>query len=206
MNINPHLKQRLVTDYKKLQKMVHHFRGLGLRIVLTQGTYDMVHIGHARYLGEAKEHGDVLIVGIDSDEKVRARKGPDRPIVPQEERLEMVSHLKPVDVVVLKPHKAVRWSLIKIVRPDVLIATKETYSPEDLHALKQYCQKVTVLESKAVTTTSAKIRRLQISTAKKLEQELTPRIMNVIAEVLGDLQGKAGIKTPAVQVKKGGKK
>ena len=70
--------------------LVKHCRGLGLKIVLTQGSWDMVHIGHARYLEEAKRHGDFLIVGTDSDKKIRERKGPDRPVVPQDERLNIV--------------------------------------------------------------------------------------------------------------------
>src|SRR5690348_16107521 len=102
---------RYIADYKKLKTLIDHCKGLGLRIVLTQGTYDMVHIGHARYFEEAKKHGDILVVGVDSDEKVRARKGPERPVVPQEERLEMVTHLRPVDIVVLKPLKAPKYSL-----------------------------------------------------------------------------------------------
>src|SRR5258706_6536345 len=79
-------KDRYIPDYKTLAKLVSHLRGLGLKIVLVQGTYDMVHIGHARYLEEARRQGDVLIVGVDSDEKVRARKGPTRPVVPASER------------------------------------------------------------------------------------------------------------------------
>jgi D-beta-D-heptose 7-phosphate kinase/D-beta-D-heptose 1-phosphate adenosyltransferase len=149
----------------------------------------MVHIGHARYFEAAKKHGQILIVGVDSDEKVRARKGPDRPVVPENERLEMVTHLRSVDVVYLKPLKAPRWNLIKVIRPDVLVATKETYTRPELQELKKYCKKVLVLEPQATTSTSAKIRLLQISTAKKLEQSLTPRLINTIQEVL------SGVKT-----------
>jgi len=180
--------KRYISDYKRLAEITKHCKGLGLRIVLTQGTYDMVHIGHARYFEEAKRHGDILVVGVDSDEKVRARKGPERPVVPQDERLEMVAHLRPVDVVVLKELKHPKWNLIKTVRPDVLIATQETYSKGQLKDLKKYCGEVVVLEPMATTSTSAKIRKLQISTAKSLGQSLTPKIMNIIEEVLGDIK------------------
>src|SRR5271170_3759395 len=105
-SINSNFKDRFVPDYKRLRKLVEHCKGIGLKVVLTQGTYDMVHIGHARYFEEAKKHGDLLVVGVDSDEKVRARKGPERPVVPESERLEMVAHLRPVDIVVLKPINA----------------------------------------------------------------------------------------------------
>lgn len=180
--------KRYISDFKKLKETVGHLKGLGLRIVLTQGTYDMVHIGHARYFEEAKKHGDILVIGVDSDEKVRARKGPERPVVPQEERLEMVAHLRPVDIVVLKEHNHPKWHLIKTICPDVLIATKDTYSQAQLKELKKYCGEVRVLEPMATTSTSAKIRKLQIGTAKSLGQTLTPKIINIIQEVLGEIK------------------
>jgi len=180
--------KRYISDYAKLAEVICHCKGLGLKIVLTQGTYDMVHIGHARYFEEAKKHGDILVVGVDSDEKVRARKGPERPVVPQEERLEMVAHLRPVDVVVLKEYNHPKWHLIKTVKPDVLIATKETYNEKQLKDLKKFCGEVIVLDPMATTSTSAKIRKLQIGTAKSLGQALTPKIMNIIEEVLGDIK------------------
>ncbi len=182
--------KRYISDYLKLAETIRHCKGLGLRIVLTQGTYDMVHIGHARYFEEAKKHGDILVIGVDSDEKVRSRKGPERPVVPQEERLEMVAHLRPVDVVVLKELKHPKWHLIKTVRPDVLVSTKETYNSKQLKDLKKYCGEVIVLDPMATTSTSAKIRKLQIGTAKSLGQALTPKIMNIIEEVLGDIKDK----------------
>jgi len=178
--------KRYISDFKKLRETIDHLKGLGLRIVLTQGTYDMLHIGHARYFEEAKKHGDVLVIGVDSDEKVRARKGPERPIVPQDERLEMVTHMRSVDIVVLKEQNHPKWHLIKTVRPDVLIATKETYDSKQLKDLKTYCGEIIVLDPQATTSTSAKIRKLQISTAKSLGQSLTPKIMNIIEEVLGE--------------------
>lgn len=181
-------KDRWIKEDDVLKKFVENCRGLGLKIVLTQGTYDMVHIGHARYFEAAKKHGQILIVGVDSDEKVRARKGPERPVVPEAERLEMVTHLRSVDVVYLKHLKVPRWHLIKTVKPDVLVATKETYTKTELVELKKYCKKVLVLEPQATTSTSAKIRLLQISTAKKLEKSLTPRLISTIQEVLSGVK------------------
>ena len=186
--------KRYISDFKKLKDIINHCKGLGLRVVLTQGTYDMVHIGHARYFEEAKKYGDILVIGVDSDKKVRTRKGPERPVVPQEERLEMVAHLRPVDIVVLKELHHPKWHLIKTVRPDVLIATKQTYTKEKLKELRKYCGQVVVLEPMATTSTSAKIRKLQIGTAKSLGQALTPKIMDTIEEVLGDLKEGKGKK------------
>lgn len=179
---------RIYKDYKKIKNLIEHCKALGLKVVLTQGTFDMIHVGHGRYLKEAKQHGDILIVGVDSDKKVRHRKGPERPVVPEDERLEMLSHLRYVDLVFLKELKDPKWSLIKAIRPDVLIATKQTYNAQQLKDLKEHCGKVVVLEPRATTSTSAKIRLLQIGTAKKLGQTLTPKLMKVIEEVLADLK------------------
>ncbi len=178
-------KGRAFTDQQELKTVVEALRTLGSKIVLTQGSYDLVHIGHARYLDTAKKEGDVLIVGIDNDEKIRTRKGIDRPVVPEEERLEMVLHLRPVDFVFLKKHDDPKWHLIKTVRPDVLIAVEDTYSPEELKALEEFCGKVVVLDRQATTSTSAKIRLMQLKTAKKLEEVLTPKLLKVLQETLG---------------------
>ena len=69
---------RRIKDHEDLKTVVASLRALGSKIVLTQGSYDLVHIGHARYLDASKQRGDVLIVGIDSDEKIRKRNGPDQ--------------------------------------------------------------------------------------------------------------------------------
>lgn len=179
---------KALTDYKKIKSLVEHCKYLGMKIVLTQGSFDMIHVGHGRYLREAKKHGDLLIVGIDSDEKIKHRKGPERPVVPQDERVEMLTHLRYVDLVFLKELKDPKWNLIKSICPDTLIATKETYDKKQLKELKKYCNKVVVLEPMATTSTSAKLRRLQIGVAKKLGQALTPKILKTIQDVLDEMK------------------
>ena len=188
-------KDRFVPDYDRLNKLVSHCKGLGLKVVLTQGTYDMAHIGHARYFEEAKKHGDLLIVGVDSDKKVRARKGPDRPIVPQAERLEMVTHLRSVDIVTLKELDMPRWHLIKTVRPDVLIVTKETlekYSKKEMAEMSSYCGRVIILAPMATTSTSAKIRLLQLKIAKRFEKAIVPKLADMISTALSQVKDKRG--------------
>lgn len=179
------VNERYVRSYKDLKKLVEAMRALGLKIVLTQGTFDMIHVGHSRYFETAKRHGDVLIVGVDSDEKVRARKGPDRPVVPEGERIEMLCHQRHVDVVTLKELNAKRWELIKLVRPDVLIATKETYKEKELRELKKICGQVVVLEPQATTSTSAKIRLLHTSNLQRFKAILFRHIEEAMKEALG---------------------
>jgi D-beta-D-heptose 7-phosphate kinase/D-beta-D-heptose 1-phosphate adenosyltransferase len=180
---------KIAADYQAVARFVKNKRRAKKKIVLTQGSFDMLHIGHARYCREAKKRGDILIVGVDSDEKIRTRKGEGRPIVPQAERLEMLAHLEYVDLVVLKKLAAPKWELIKIVQPDVLIATKETYNKDQLKELKTICGQVVVLKPMAVTSTSAKLRLVQIEAAQKIQTTLTNKLITTIEETLRELKG-----------------
>lgn len=155
-------EMRHIQDRDELVRYVEALKTVGMSIVLTSGTFDLVHVGHSRYLETARSHGDILIVGVDSDEKVRQRKGPTRPVVPQDERIQMLSHLRAVDLVTIKESDEPRWNLIKQVKPNTLIVTRETYDNETLIELQEYCDRVVVLPPQATTSTSAQIRRLQI--------------------------------------------
>ncbi len=169
-------EERFIPDYKRLAQMVKACKSIGLKIVLTMGTFDFIHIGHFLYLEKAKGYGDLLIVGIDSDNKVKARKGVDRPIVSEEERVKMLTHVRHVDVVTIKNLQHQKWELIKTVHPDVLVATANTYGPRQLEALKKYCGKVVVLEAQAVTSTTAKLRRLNIGLASKMKSVVSAAV------------------------------
>lgn len=182
-------QSQIISEYKKLSSFLTKYRKEKKKIVLTQGSFDMVHIGHARYCEKAKSYGDVLIVGVDSDEKVRERKGADRPIVPEDERLEMLTHLRAVDLVVLKALKEPKWELIKLIKPDVLVATKQTYTEKQLKELLDWCGRVVVLEPMATTSTSAKLRRMQMGAAKKVSAVFSQKIIKSIEEVLAELKG-----------------
>ena len=139
--------QRFVEDYEKIETTVNALRTLGFKVVLTSGSFDIIHEGHSMYLEAARQFGDFLIVGLDSDEKIRARKGENRPVVPQMERLRMVTHQRGVGLVTLKHTHHPKWALIKAVRPDVLVATEETYTHAEIRELEaSYCGRVEVLE------------------------------------------------------------
>lgn len=181
-------KNKIFFDINKISKTVNNFRKKGNKIVLTQGSFDMIHVGHARYCAQAKKHGDILIVAVDSDEKVKKRKGKNRPIVPQNERLEILTYLKSVEMVFLKELDLKKWELIKAIKPDVLVATKETYSQKQIDDLHKFCGKVIVLDPMATTSTSAKLRLVQIGAAKKIQSTLTNKLINTIEEVLGELK------------------
>ena len=90
------------------------------RVVFTNGCFDILHIGHLRYLEEAKRQGDLLVVGVNSDSSVRELKGPERPIVPEDERREMLLGLKPVDYVAVFEEET-HLELIRYLLPNVLV-------------------------------------------------------------------------------------
>jgi D-beta-D-heptose 7-phosphate kinase/D-beta-D-heptose 1-phosphate adenosyltransferase len=175
-----------IPERPQLAEVVKALRTIGAKIVLTQGTFDFIHIGHFLYLEKAREMGDVLIVGVDSDEKVRSRKGPDRPVVNENERIQMLTHVRHVDVVTIKHTKDPKWSLIKLIKPDVLVATKETYTNAQIKELKKYCGKVLVLEPQATTSTTAKMRRLNIGLSRKIRDAITESINETFDKLVTD--------------------
>ncbi len=104
-----------LTELAELRRRWHED---GLRLVLTNGTFDLLHIGHVRYLQAAKELGDVLVVGINSDESVRGYKGPGRPVVPEQERAELVAALRWVDYTVIFEEPTAE-RLVQALRPEI---------------------------------------------------------------------------------------
>jgi len=158
------LEDRFIPDYDKLADFVDRCKGIGLKVVLTQGVYDLIHEGHARYLEKAKSLGDLLIVGVDTDELTRSRKGPTRPIVPEEERISMLVHLRHVDVVTLRHINHDIGYLIRIVKPDVMVFSKSTKDipAKDIREYKKYCGIIKVLPPQSTTSTSARIRLMNI--------------------------------------------
>lgn len=179
---------QIISKYSDIPKLVKKYRKQGKKIVLTSGSFDMLHIGHCRYLCDAKSHGDILFVGVDSDKKIQSRKGLDRPVVPQDERMEMLTYINDVDHVILKKLKEPKWELIRTIKPDVLIATSETYTPTQKKQLLEFCDKVTVLRRKATTSTSAKIRLVQIGAEKKVTKTISKRLISTIEDILGELK------------------
>ncbi len=114
---------------KDLIDIIEDLKAKGKRIVFTNGCFDLLHVGHIRYLEEAKARGDVLVVGINSDRSVRGLKGPNRPILPQEERSEVLSGLGCIDYVTIFDEET-PLELIKSLQPHVLVKggdwTRET--------------------------------------------------------------------------------
>ena len=109
-----------VLDAAQLDAYLHDARSAGKRIVFTNGVFDILHPGHVRYLQAARAHGDLLIVGLNSDASVRRNKGPKRPINPQDERAEVLAALACVDAVSIFDDDTPA-DIIGRVQPDVLV-------------------------------------------------------------------------------------
>jgi D-beta-D-heptose 7-phosphate kinase/D-beta-D-heptose 1-phosphate adenosyltransferase len=101
-------------------RRVSELRRDGKVIVFTNGVFDLLHVGHLRYLQHARRLGDALVVGLNSDRSVRLNKGPDRPITPEAERAEILEALACVDGVVIFDEETPR-ELILAIQPDILV-------------------------------------------------------------------------------------
>ena len=110
-------------------------RAAGLRLVFTNGVFDLLHVGHVRYLAQARSLGDALLVAINSDRTVRELKGPDRPIFNEAERAEILAALRFVDYVTVFDNISPR-SLIAELLPDVLVKGGD-YQLDQIHGREE---------------------------------------------------------------------
>lgn len=189
--------QRFVEDYDQLAELVRGFKASRLKVGLVMGSFDIFHIGHAEYLASAKSLCDVLIVGVDSDEKIRERKtkhdGLPRPAVPQEERMQILSHVRAVDVITIKHLGDPKWHLIKTVRPDVLQAVIETYTDEQREELKEFCGQVIVQNRFAITSTTERLRQILLKGGERLAEEVIKRMPKVLEESMAAVRHPKGV-------------
>lgn len=155
----------VISDMEELQKIVAALRVLGQKLVLTQGVWDMFHPGHARYIAKARMMGDVLFVGVDSDEMARLRKKgkwPPRPFDPYNERIEIISWGRSVDFVVSHANLGDLDDTLRIIQPDVFVTSMST-GPEIQTKLDHFLTFAKVVENwppQASTSTTAKNRKL----------------------------------------------
>jgi rfaE bifunctional protein nucleotidyltransferase chain/domain len=107
-----------IYDRKALAEQVARWKDAGDKVVFTNGCFDLLHVGHIRYLHGAKELGNKLVVGVNGDDSVRKLKGEGRPLMPADERAEILSALSDVDAVVIFPEPDVR-ALLRELKPDI---------------------------------------------------------------------------------------
>lgn len=102
----------------------------GKKVVFTNGCFDILHLGHVEYLNEAKAQGDVLIIGLNSDQSVKMLKGPDRPINNEEDRKSMLLNLRAVDCVQIF-NEQTPLEIIKLINPNILVKGGD-WKPEQI--------------------------------------------------------------------------
>jgi D-beta-D-heptose 7-phosphate kinase/D-beta-D-heptose 1-phosphate adenosyltransferase len=167
-NVDPLFQQyeeKFVLDYSKLQKIAEGYQALGRKVVITIGSWDGLHIGQVRYIIRARAAGNLLIVAFDTDRAIKLYKGPLRPLVPQEERAEMLTYLDAVSFVTAidDVDEQGRWQyeLLKVIKPDVFVAVVDSYPKEQLNEIQSFVKEpVVVLERQADTSTSAVIAKM----------------------------------------------
>jgi D-beta-D-heptose 7-phosphate kinase/D-beta-D-heptose 1-phosphate adenosyltransferase len=161
-----------IKGQRELAQIVEQRRQEGERCVFTNGCFDILHIGHIRYLQEARELGDYLVVAINSDESVRQLKGYPRPFVTQDERAEMLAALESVDYVTVYEELTAEV-VIRLLRPEVYVKGGD-YKPDTIveaPAVRSYGgQVVTVALVQGRSTTRLVERVVQAFTEREAER------------------------------------
>ena len=181
-----HFNERFIPDFNELKETVERLRNEGKKIILISSVYDLIHIGHARFLELGKSNGDVLVVGVDSDELTKQRKGPSRPLVPEDERIEMLSHLRHVDISTLYKPGQDNFECIEMIRPDKIVISETTkdIKPEMLAQIEKYNIEKILLPSQAKVSTTERYRQITMDGGN----ELAEKVISVIQEYLNPRQ------------------
>jgi rfaE bifunctional protein nucleotidyltransferase chain/domain len=120
-NINQIIRDRfMLIEKSEIEALCDQLRESGKTIVFTNGCFDILHVGHVTYLAEAKALGDILILGLNSDDSVKQLKGPTRPINNEHDRAIVLSALRSIDYVTVFTEET-PYELIKLVKPDILV-------------------------------------------------------------------------------------
>ncbi|OGQ68560.1 MAG: glycerol-3-phosphate cytidylyltransferase [Deltaproteobacteria bacterium RIFCSPLOWO2_12_FULL_42_16] len=157
-------KKKKIVSLQRLRGSLKNINKKNKTIVFTNGCFDIIHAGHVRYLNKAKSLGDVLIVGLNSDASVKLIKGDKRPIVPQEERAEVLSGLEAVDYVVLF-NEPTPINLINAVLPYILVkgadwASQEIVGADIVRAKGGRVARIKLVKGKSTTNIIKKILEL----------------------------------------------
>lgn len=122
--------EKKLPEVDELVKILGEERKKGKKIVFTNGCFDIFHVGHSRYLRQTSTYGDILVVGVNSDSSVKRLKGPERPIISESQRMELLADLESVSYVV-KFEEDTPYELIKKIQPDIITKGGD-YKPEDV--------------------------------------------------------------------------
>ena len=153
-------KKRLVSQ-SDLMTLGEQLRAKGKKIVFTAGSWDLIHAGQCRYIEKAKNEGDVLVVGVSSNAAIKAVKGPNKPILDEKIRAEMLTYLRSVDFVTILPEPSCSPSL-GLLRPDVFITVKEDWTDNykqsrEYKTVTSYGGEVQVVDRQSTSLSTTKI-------------------------------------------------
>ncbi len=191
-------EDRFVPNHNEVVELIAALRAMGCVIAFTTGNWDLFHIGHAEYIARGKKEAAklypeadhvVMVVGIDTDEMTKKRKGPTRPIVPESERSKVLSHLRAVDLIVpqYEPDQ-----LYCLVEHDVRVISTSTGDLPEHDEIRRYCQHLVNLPPQAETSTTARIRRLAIDGSLDVVKNVTEKLTAVLKEVTDELGKQIG--------------
>ena len=153
----------------KLKKIIQEHKKRGQKVVLANGCFDLIHLGHIRYLKESKKKGDILVVALNSDSSVRVLKGKGRPILNQKERAEIISSFSFIDYITFFKENNVEKVLLAL-KPDIH-AKGSDYSEETVpekETVKGYGGSITITGGPKIRSTSKLIKEIA-SKAKNRE-------------------------------------
>lgn len=153
-------KKRLVSQ-SDLMSLHEKLSESGKKVVFTAGSWDLLHVGQCRYLERAKAEGDILVVGVSSNDAIRKVKGPNKPILDEKIRAEMLTYLRSVDFVTILPEPSCQPSL-GLLRPDIYITVKEDWTEEykdskEYKTVTKYGGTVLVVDRQSTALSTTKI-------------------------------------------------
>lgn len=153
-------KKRLIT-MSDLMTLHEKLKEKGKKIIFTAGSWDLLHVGQCRYLDTAKKEGDILVVGVSSNAAIRAVKGPNKPVLDEKIRAEMLTYLRSVDFVTILPEPSCAPTL-GLLKPDVFITVKEDWAAaykesKEYKTVTKYGGKVKVVDRQSTALSTTKI-------------------------------------------------
>lgn len=153
-------KKRLISQ-SDLMVLGEKLREKNKKIIFTAGSWDLIHAGQCRYLEKAREYGDVLVVGVSSNNAIKQVKGPNKPILDEKIRAEMLTYLKSVDFVTVLPEPSCQPSL-GLLKPDIYITVKEDWTDEYKNSVEyktvvKYGGEVVVVDRQSTTISTTQI-------------------------------------------------
>jgi rfaE bifunctional protein nucleotidyltransferase chain/domain len=158
------VKTTKIVSLDEIAECARELRAGGKKIIATNGCFDLLHLGHVRYLKAARALGDVLAVGVNGDQSVRKLKGPGRPLNSEKDRAEVLAALESVNLVVIFPElRATRF--IQLVAPDIYVKggdyNSETLNAEERNALHKIGSKIDIIPFEKGYSTSSLIEKLR---------------------------------------------